>query len=136
MTKNKGTDGDEIDDYIRSQKKDFAEICRVLRDEIDKALSKSTSRIYYSAPVWFLDDNPIVGFNATSKYVNLLFWSGKSFEEPGLAAAGKFKAAQVKYQDLKEVDVKALRRWLKKSKVRIWDYKNLRKNEGKLGPVT
>jgi hypothetical protein len=124
--------GDDIADYSRSQKKPFAAICDTLRLEIDKALSDATSKIYYSMPVWFMDGNPVVGYNATSNHVNLLFWSGQSFGEPGLAAAGKFKAAQIKYRSVEDIDVKALRRWLRKSKKFIWDYQNLRKNAGNL----
>lgn len=124
--------GDEILNYSKSQNERFAAICDTLRVEIEKILSNATSRIYYSMPVWFIDGNPIVGYNASSKYVNLLFWSGQSFKQPGLIAAGKFKAAQIKYHSVEEIDIKALRRWLKESKTIIWDYNNLRKNAGKM----
>jgi hypothetical protein len=86
--------GEEISNYTKSQTKHFAAICETLRKEIDKELSGATSRIYYSMPVWFMGGNPIVGYNASSKYVNLLFWSGRSFGENDLVPAGKFKAAK------------------------------------------
>ena len=123
---------DEITEYSKSQIKQFADICDKLRNEIEKTLSNASSRIYYSMPVWFINGDPIVGYNASSKYVNLLFWSGQSFGEPDLIAAGKFKAAQIRYHSVKDIDVKALRRWLNKSKKYIWNYQNIRKNTGKL----
>jgi len=124
ITQNKN---DEISSYSNDQIQKYAEICNVLRNEIDKILTMASSRIYYSMPVWFIDENPVVGYKVTSKYVNLLFWNGQAFREPELIAAGKFKAAQIKYTSLAEVNLKHLRRWLKKSKVNIWDYKNIRK---------
>lgn len=87
----------------------------------------ATYRLYHSAPVWFIYGIPIVGYNATSKYVNLLFWSGQSFNEPDLIASGKFKSAQVKYQNMNDIKIESLRRWLAKSKETIWNYKDLPK---------
>lgn len=129
------TTGDEIAKYSKSQIKQFAEICERLRIEIDKILTNATSRVYYSMPVWFVDDNPVVAYKVSSKHVLLLFWSGQSFNEPDLIASGKFKAAMIRYRSADEIDVKALRRWLKKSKINIWDYKNIRENRGKLNKV-
>jgi hypothetical protein len=80
-------------------------------------------------PVWFMDGNPVVGYNATAKYVNLLFWNGQSFIEKGLTAAGKFKAAQIKYTDVSEIDEKTLRRWLKEAGTKIWNFKDIRKGK-------
>lgn len=59
--------------------------------------------------------------------MNLLFWNGQSFDEPALAAAGKFKAAQIVFTDMSQIDSQALRRWLKKAKTDIWDYQALRR---------
>ena len=68
----------------------------------------------------------MAGYNVTAKKgVNLLFWNGQSFDEPALKAAGKFKAAQIQFTDESEIDVKALRRWLKKARTDIWDYRGL-----------
>jgi hypothetical protein len=115
---------DEIARYEKAQTPAFAEICKTLRKEIDSVLTKATSRIYYSMPVWFIKDNPVVGYNAKSNYVNLLFWNGQAFSEKELIAAGKFKAAQIKFTNVSEIDLKSLRRWLRKSKTDIWDYKH------------
>jgi hypothetical protein len=118
---------DEIARYTTAQKLAYAEICRTLRKEIDSVLTRATSRIYYSMPVWFIKDNPVVGYNAKPNYVNLLFWNGQAFNEKDLIAAGKFKAAQIKFTKVSEIDPKSLRRWLRKSKTDIWDYKGLGK---------
>jgi hypothetical protein len=125
-------DDTDIIKYSRSQKRPFDEICELLRAEIGAGLPKATSRIYYSIPVWFIDGNPIVGYRASLKHVMLLFWSGQSFKSPGLTEAGKFKAAKVLYQKIGDVDVTALRCWLKEAKVEIWDYKDILKNKGVL----
>ena len=61
---------DKITEYNKAQKEEYSKICNILMSEIDEILSKSTSRIYYSMPVWFINDNPVVGYNVTSKYVN------------------------------------------------------------------
>jgi hypothetical protein len=86
-------------------------------------------------PVWFMGDNPIVGCKASSKYVTLLFRGGRPFGEPALIAAGRLKAAQIKSQSIKDLDVTALRRWLRKSKLYARDYQNIRKNAGELKRV-
>jgi hypothetical protein len=99
-----------------------AAICRRLHDAIDAGLPKAEAKIWHSMPVWFVGENPIVGFKATPKHVNLLFWSGQSFGEPGLKAVGKFKAAQIRFTEASQIDPKALRRWLKKASTEIWDY--------------
>ena len=125
-----------ITKYNKSQRKDYAKMCDTLMSEIDSALSKSTSKIYHSNPVWFIDDNPIVGYTATAQSVNLLFWSGQSFDEPELLPIGKSKAAQVKYQKPEDVNLKSLKRWLKKSKEIMWNYKDIVKNKGKLSLLT
>lgn len=64
--------------------------------------------------------------------MRLLFWSGQSFDEPGLTPEGKFKAAEARYTDVNEVNTKDLKRWLKKSKDIQWDYKNIVKRKGRL----
>ena len=118
--------------YHRAQTKDDKAICDLLKKEIDKALPKAESKIWHGSPVWFLDGNPIVGYHKLKDYVRILFWSGQSFEEDGLAPEGTFKAAEARYTTPNEVKVGALRRWLSKSKKIQWDYKNIVKRKGKL----
>ena len=120
---------DVISIYGDAQTPPHALICRALRAEIDAALPKATSKIWHAMPVWFVGDNPVVGFKATAKHVNLLFWNGQAFGEPGLRAAGKFQAAQIQFASTSEMDARQLRRWLKKAGTQIWDYAGLRKGE-------
>jgi hypothetical protein len=122
---------DVITRYNAALSAEHAAICNVLRQEIDAILSKSTCKIWYANPLWFMGEDPIVGYNITAKKtVNLLFWSGQLFDEPNLKASGKFKAAQVQFKAASEIDVNALHGWLKKSAVHIFDYDAIR--QGKL----
>ena len=114
--------------YVSAQKPELAAVCRVLRKEIGATLPKAKAKIYHSIPVWFIGENPVVGFNVTAKkQVNLLFWNGKAFKEPDLKAVGKFKAAQTQFGDVEEIDRKKLKKWLKKAGKDIWDYAGMRK---------
>jgi len=107
-------------------------ICNVLAREIDKSLKTAESKIWHRHPVWFLDGNPIVGYSKLKNEVRLLFWSGQSFDEPGLLPEGSFKAAEARYTSKKEIDKEDLQRWLEKAKTIQWDYKNIVKRKGKL----
>lgn len=107
-------------------------ICEILSREIQKGLPKAESKIWHGSPVWFLDGNPITGYSSFKDSVQLLFWSGQSFDEPGLAAEGTFKAAQARYTNVDQIDLSDLRRWLKKSQKIQWDYKNIVKRKGQL----
>jgi hypothetical protein len=74
-----------------------------------------------------LGTTPVVGYNFTSKGgVNLLFWNGQAFKDPILKPIGKFKAAQVHFDDVAEIDSKSLRRWLKKARTDLWDHSAIR----------
>jgi hypothetical protein len=64
--------------------------------------------------------------------VRLLFWSGQSFDEDDLQKEGSFKAADIRYTSVDQINKKYLARWLKKSKNIQWDYKNIVKRKGKL----
>ncbi len=90
-------------------------------------LPGALSKIWHAMPVWFINDNPVVGYKAASHHVVLLFWNGQSFAEKGLTAAGKFKAAQIKYTASSEIDLKALARWLRQAGKDIWDFRGLRR---------
>src|SRR5262249_46180286 len=59
--------------YSQAQPLALRPICDVLRELIDSALPKATSKIWHGSPVWFMDENPVVGYKATAKTVNLLF---------------------------------------------------------------
>ena len=121
----------DIRAYNKAQMRGLKEICDSLANEIDHGLQGAESKVWHGGPVWFLDGNPIVGYwvrkDAT---VQLLYWSGQSFDEPGLKPEGTFKAAEVRYGILADIKVTPLRRWLKKSKKIQWDYKNIVKRKG------
>lgn len=108
------------------------EIVSLLYKEICKHLPEAEKKVWHRHPVWFLEGNPIVGYSKRKGGINLMFWSGQSFDEPILQKEGKFKAAEVRYAELKEVDKKAMQQWLEKAKEIQWDYKNLIKRKGVL----
>jgi len=116
-------DAKQITAYSKAQTLEFRAICDLLRELIETALPKATSKVWHGSPVWFIDDNPVVGYNATAKSVNLLFWNGQAFDEAGLKPVGKYRAAEVKFRDAAEVDQKVIRRWLKKAKSDVFDSK-------------
>lgn len=121
-----------IPEYHKGQAIGDRAICDVLKKEIEAALPKGESKIWHGHPVWFLAGNPIVGYHKLKDCVRLLFWSGQSFDDPGLAPEGTFKAAVARYTSVDEVKVTALRRWLAKSRKIQWDYKNIVKRRGEL----
>lgn len=120
---------DPISEFACTLRPEHAEICRALRHEIDAVLSNATAKIWHGSPVWFINNDPVVGYSITAKgIVSLLFWNGQSFEDPALRATGKFKAAQIHYRDVQNVDLKSLGRWLKKAETLIWDYEGIPQN--------
>lgn len=121
-----------IQDYNNSQAEADKKICDLLAQEITKALPEAENKIWHAHPVWFLDGNPVAGYSKLKGNVRLLFWSGQSFDEPGLQKEGTFKAAEARYTDIGQVNTKDLQRWLKKARDIQWDYKNLVKRKGKL----
>lgn len=122
----------DIQAYNNAQPKAEKEICDLLCEEINRQLPKAENKIWHAHPVWFLDGNPIVGYSKLKNCIRLLFWSGQSFEEEGLQNEGTFKAAEARYTAADQVNVKDLKRWLKKAKEIQWDYKNLIKRKGVL----
>ena len=62
-----------------------------------------------------------------------MFWSGAGFEEELLSVRGeKFKDASIFYNNISDIKLKDLKRWLKKSQKIQWDYKNIVKRKGVL----
>jgi len=116
--------------YNERQPAQFKQICEHLMKEVIAALPKATSKLYHANPVWFIDDNPIVGYDITADHVNILFWSGQSFDTPGLSPKGKSKAAGTFYKKADQIDAAQLKAWLKESKTIQWNYKDIRKNNG------
>ena len=122
----------DIRAYNNALSKTDKEIANLLAKEIDAQLPDAENKIWHAHPVWFLEGNPIVGYSKLKDSIRLLFWSGQSFDEPGLANEGKFKAAEARYTSADEVKIKDLKRWLKKAREIQWDYKNIVKRKGVL----
>jgi hypothetical protein len=109
----------------------------MLAHEIANGLPDAENKIWHRHPVWFLEGNPIVGYSRQKAGIRLMFWSGTGFEEEKLKpGTGKFKDASVFYTSSDQVDLKDLKRWLKKSQKIQWDYKNIVKRKGKLERLT
>ncbi len=122
----------DIVTYNKAQSKGDQEICKVLSDEICKGLPDAENKVWHAQPVWFLDGNPVVGYGKLKDCIRLLFWSGQSFDEPGLENEGSFKASEKRITSADQINKKDLQRWLKKSRDIQWDYKNIVKRKGKL----
>jgi len=123
-----------IAEYNAHQSESSKAICELLAAEIDATLIDASSKLFHANPVWFLNDNPIVGYDVADDHVNVLFWSGQDFTTPGLSAAGKFKAAGIKYASINDIQIETLRSWLKESIETQWNYRDLRQNNGELLP--
>jgi len=106
--------------------------CELLAAEIEQALPEAENKVWHAHPVWFLEGNPVVGYSKLKGGVRLLFWSGQSFDEPGLAKEGSFKAAEARYTACAQVQRKDLKRWLAKAREIQWDYKNIVRHKGRL----
>ncbi|HNR16518.1 MAG TPA: DUF1801 domain-containing protein [Chitinophagaceae bacterium] len=108
-------------------------MCNLLAAEISAGLPEAENKIWHAHPVWFLDGNPIVGYSKQKAGIRLMFWSGADFEEETLEpGTGKFKDASIIYTSAEEINVKHLKRWLKKARDIQWDYKNIVKRKGVL----
>lgn len=123
---------DTIDGYNAAQVQGDREICETLAAIIDEHLTGAESKIWHAHPVWFLDGNPIVGYSKLKGCVRLLFWSGQSFETPGLKREGTFKAAEARYAAASDMDRDLLIRWLNEARTVQWDYKNIMRKKGRL----
>lgn len=122
----------DIQTFNDKQSDNNKAICELLAQEINSILPEAESKIWHGAPVWFLDGNPIAGYDVLKNCVRLLFWSGQTFDEPGLKNEGSFKAAEARYTAADQINTEDLKRWLEKSIDIQWDYKHIVKNKGKL----
>ena len=113
----------EISEYSQTQPPAFQAKCEVLRGLIQAILPKAPCKVWHGSPVWFVDDNPVVGYEVASKGVKLLFWNGQAFNEAGLRPVGKYKAAQAVFGKADKIDPALVRRWLKKAKSNVFDSK-------------
>jgi hypothetical protein len=127
----------EVRKYNSSQSLSDRKICDLLTYEISAGLTEAEDKIWHRHPVWFLDGNPIVGYNKLKAGIRLMFWSGSSFDEEQLKpGSGKFKDASIVYTSAEEINTGDLRRWRMKARDIQWDYKNIIKRKGRLERLT
>lgn len=120
----------DIQQYNAGQEPGHREVCDALVEAIGRGLPEAESKIWHRHPVWFLEGNPIVGYSKQKPGIRLMFWSGAGFDEPRLSVVGKkFKDASIFFNDVSEVDLTDLGRWLAKAREIQWDYKNLMRNK-------
>lgn len=109
--------------YSRAQTPALRQICERLREWIEAEIPNASSKVWHGSPVWFVGENPVVGYSTSAKVVKLLFWNGQAFAEPDLQPVGKYGAAQAVLSDAGQLDAKAIRRWLKKARTDVFDSK-------------
>ncbi|MGH2551090.1 MAG: DUF1801 domain-containing protein [Thermomicrobiales bacterium] len=121
-----------ISDYNEKQDSNSKMICELLEREIRRVLPDAEAKVWHAHPVWFIDGNPLAGYQVRKHHVTLHFWSGQSFDEPGLAPSGTFKMSEAHYTAIDQIDVIAVERWLGKARDIQWDYKNIVQRKGVL----
>ena len=115
MNKQSFSTNKDIKTYNISQTATDREICELLCKEINSNLKGAESKVWHGHPVWFLEGNPIVGFAKRKDNIQLLFWSGQSFDEPNLKPEGSFKASEIRLSSIDQINIKDLHRLLKKA---------------------
>ena len=121
----------DIQAYNNSQSVEDKLICDALAEQINLHLPEAENKIWHAHPVWFLEENPIVGYSKQKKGIRLMFWSGQSFDVNNLnVLGGKFQDASIFYNSIDEIDTTDLKIWLQKAKEIQWDYKNIVKRKG------
>lgn len=123
----------EITLYNQNQVSGERKICEQLSTILFELLPEAENKIWHRHPVWFLEGNPIVGYSKLKAGIQLMFWSGASFDEDDLKPrTGKFKDASKLYTSVDQINTEDLKRWVEKSKLIQWDYKNIVKRKGVL----
>jgi hypothetical protein len=107
----------DVQAYNDSESATDKAICELLANEIDNNLPEAANKIWHAHPVWFLEGNPIVGYSKL---------------KDSIQPEGKFKAAEVRYTNVEQINKEDLKRWLEKAKNIQWDYKNIVKRKGVL----
>ncbi|MGO9946294.1 MAG: DUF1801 domain-containing protein [Steroidobacteraceae bacterium] len=128
MVKEKLVNPDVVEAYLEAQTLENGDICRRLVSEIRRCLPDSTAHFYHGSPAWFIGENAVVGVSVKAKAgVTLLFWNGQAFKDKALIPIGQFKAAQLSFQAVGQVNTKMLRRLLKQAGKDIWDFASIHK---------
>lgn len=130
------TKAKNIREYTALLSGEEREIAITLTEIITTNLPEAEGKIWHGTAVWFIDGNPIVGYSKQKPGMRLMFWSGIDFGEEDLKpGTGKFKDASIFYNARREISEAKLRRWLEKSRLIQWDYKNIVKRKGLLKRV-
>ena len=77
----------EIQHYNDSLSETDKAICDTLAATICTELNDAEYKIWHAHPVWFLNENPIVGYSKQKPGIRLMFWSGADFDEAELHKA-------------------------------------------------
>lgn len=126
----------EIINYHNQFEGENFDLLNKLYHLIQTELENANSKVWHGHPVWFIDDNPIVGYSKLKAGVKLLFWSGASFnDELLIPGSGKFKDAAIIYRHADEINASQVKHWLKLANDIQWDYKNVVKRKGLLLPL-
>ena len=107
---------EDVEKYNAGLEGEHRRIADFLKGECQQALPEATSKVWHSHPVWFFDDLPNVGYQASTHGVKMLFWKGKDFYEPGLMKTGKFNMGVITFKTVAEINVVDLRRYLQLSR--------------------
>jgi hypothetical protein len=65
-----------IESYHDMLAPEDAAMCEMLNRAIVESLPEATSKVWHGHPVWFIEDNPIVGYSKLKESVRMMFWSG------------------------------------------------------------
>lgn len=109
---------DELESTVR-------ELAQAFCTQIAATIPQAQGKVWHGHPVWFIDENPVAGYSLKKSGLEVLFWSGQSFKNPGLKPIGKFKAAG--FPLASQSDLISIEGWLKESISIQWDYANLPK---------
>jgi len=57
-----------------------------------------------------------VGYDKLKDSVRVIFWNGQSFEKKNLQKNGSFKAFEIRYTNVDQINISDLKRWLEKAR--------------------
>jgi hypothetical protein len=114
-----------VAEYNEQLAPEFRDLAEQLTKLFTKQVPQAEAKVWHGHPVWFIDGNPVFGYSLKKADLEVLFWSGKSFEKAGLKPIGKFQAAGISIST--KSDVESLKDWLQEAVAIQWDYKNLPK---------
>jgi hypothetical protein len=114
-----------IAEYNEQLEPEFKSLAEQLAKLFKKQVPQAEAKVWHGHPVWFIEGNPVFGYSLKKAGLEVLFWSGKSFEKSGLKPIGKYQAAGISVSSTS--DVESLKDWLQEAVSIQWDYKNLPK---------